>query len=116
MRIENTELEYSELEAVGLERYLGSDAETVDQWAQRVWSSCQRQEEGEDLSRVYIAREGQRWQDRAKWLWENKKTKRSEAICKEFGYKEVSDETLTQIKDDPNYRTKEQMLLDSVEP
>ena len=116
MRIENTELEYSELEAVGLERYLSSQAETLDQWAQRVWDLCRRQSEGEDLARVYIAQDGQTWQERAQQLWANKKRKRAEAVCKEFGYKEVSDETLTQIKDDPTYRTKEQMLLDSAEP
>jgi len=116
MRIENTELDYTELEAVGLERYLSSATETVDGWGQRVWDCCRRQAEGEELSTVYIAREGQRWQDRAKWLWANKKIKRADAVCREFGYKEVSDEALTQIKDDPKYETKEQMLLDSVEP
>ncbi len=112
MRIENTELDYSELEAVGLERYLSSATETVDQWAQRVWSFCRRQEEGEELSRVYRVQEGQTWQERAQHLWANKKTKRAEAVCREFGYREVSDEILTQIKDDPTYRTKEQMIAE----
>lgn len=116
MQIQNTELDYSELEAVGLERYLSSATETVDQWGQRVWDFCRRQSEGEDLSSVYIAGEDQTWQERAQQLWSNKKRKRSQAVCKEFGYNAVSDEILTQIKDDPGYQTKEQMLLEAVDP
>ncbi len=108
--IENTELVYEEYEAVGLDRYLCEQTETKETWAQRVWDCCRRQSEGEDLARVYKAKPEQTWQERAQELWGNKKNRRSIAVCFEFKQNEVSSETLLRIKNDPKYKTAQQMF------
>ena len=82
MRIQGTELDYDEDEAVGLDRFLTERTETKEKWAQRVWNCCRRQSEGEDIARVYIASDGQTWKKRAKKLWENKKKHRTKAFVK----------------------------------
>ncbi len=111
-RIENTELDYEEHEAVGLDRFLCEATETKNAWAQRVWDFCRRKSEGEDLVRVYKCKPGQSWQERAKELWENKKEKRCHACCTEFGEKDHSPETLMRIKNDPKYQTAEEMYAE----
>lgn len=109
MRIVDTELDYEEYDAVALDHYMGEVTETKENWAQRVWDCCRRQSEGEDISRVYKKKDGQTWQERAKELWENKKMRRAIALCFEFGVKEEpSEEVLMKIKDDPNYKTRDE--------
>lgn len=109
MRIENTELDYQEHESVGLDRYLCTNTETKDAWAQRIWDCCRRQSEGEDLARVYKTKPEQTWQERAQELWDNKKKRRCIAVCFEFKENEVSTESLLRIKNDPKYKTAQQM-------
>lgn len=108
--IENTELAYEEYEAIALDRFLCTHTETKENWAQRVWDCCRRQSEGEDLARVYKAKEDQTWQERAQELWNNKKNKRCIACCFEFKETDISEETLMRIKDDPKYKTAQQMF------
>ena len=109
VRVENTELDYEEHESVGLERYLGNTTETKEGWAQRVWDCCRRQSEGEDVSRVYNTKRDQTWQERAKEIWDEKKMRRCHALCREFGENDVSEETLMRIKDDPKYKTRDEI-------
>lgn len=109
MRIENTELDYEEHEAVGLERFLCTNTETKEHWAQRIWDRCRRNSEGEKMSRVYRAKEDQTWQERAKEIWENKKKRRCIAVCFEFNRTDDSPETLLEIKNDPKYKTAQQI-------
>ena len=40
MKIDKTELEYTEADAIVLDYWLGGGGESKDQWAQRVWSKC----------------------------------------------------------------------------
>jgi len=107
MLIENTELEYDEVDEVCLDRYLGKHLENKNQWAQRVWNNCKAHSEGEYISRVYDAREGQTWKERAKELWENKKNKRKIRLCEEFKVKN-RDEILT-LKSSSKYKTADQL-------
>lgn len=133
MIIENTELEYDEAEACCLDYYLGGTAENKDQWAQRVWNNCNLyktnnglDENGNPLPNVYA-------QD-PKFLWEQKKRRRRVAIFKELknismdselceckkvredlknGVKaswssELSDSAALELKNDPNYKTRDQ--------
>jgi|TARA_R110000765_G_scaffold77698_3_gene152775 hypothetical protein len=91
MKIENTELEYSDAEEIFIDYYLGKHCETKDEWAQRVWKNCARwkkglrtTEEGGKLSSVY-SRD-------PKSIWEEKKRLRRSAFVIEC----------TNIKCDPS--------------
>jgi len=123
MRIVDTELDYEVEDEIALRRYLGGDSESMEQWAQRVWTMCEAKSNEipfedenalpdtsiEIISRVYEAAEGQTWQERAKELWENKKTKRKQAIGREFGLKKMpSKEQLILMKKDLRYKTRDQ--------
>ena len=102
-KIQNTELEHSDEEGDILDYFLGGISETKEQWAQRVWDCCERQANGEDIASVYIASEGQTWQERALELWENKKSKRREVLKKDLNLK---DEDLKSLKQNPKFKTR----------
>lgn len=95
MKVDETELEYNEADAVCLDAYMTSETETKEMWAKRVWDCCRRQSEGEDISSVYVANKGQQWEDRAKELWENKKRRRRYRFCqKHKSLNDMSDEKI----------------------
>jgi len=97
-KIENTELEYTDLDCDILDYYLGGKSETKEQWAQRVWECCELKSKGRDISKVFNPSKGQSWKDRAKELWGNKKTERKEAILKELKIKVTELENLKAIE------------------
>lgn len=123
MKIENTELECSEVEEMCLRRYLGKDTETMEAWAQRVWSMCEAKSKEDPekmgqfekrLPRVYKAEEGQTWQERAQHLWEQKKQKRREAMCREFSLVLGDDAEIMKLKTDKKYKTADEMFDESL--
>jgi len=88
-KIENTELEYTDADAIALDYYLGSDCETKDQWAQRVWSKCAEYKatggmgyDGKGMESVY---------KRCPYgLWEEKKGRRRAKLMEEFHGKRLN--------------------------
>lgn len=128
MRIPNTELDYEEPDEVALKRYLGGLGENIDQWAQRVWTLCEAKSKEipieeldvipdpipEILPRVYKAKSGQSWKDRAKELWENKKYQRKLALGREFGFNSLpSNAQIMQMKVHSKYKTRDQLDAES---
>lgn len=107
MRIQDTELDYDDQDADILDYYLGGESETKEQWAKRVWDNCERQANGEELASVYIAEDGQSWQDRARFIWENKKAMRKKAIKKEL---KIEDNDLKDIKKNPKYSKRSERI------
>ena len=88
-KIEGTELDYSDADAVALDYYLGSKVETKDQWAQRVWAKCAE----------YKATNGMGYDNKGMesvykrcpyGLWEEKKIKRREKLMQEFHGKRLN--------------------------
>lgn len=123
MKIENTELECNEAEEMCLRRYLGKETETMEAWAQRVWSMCEAKSKEDPeqmgeyvkpLPRVYKAEEGQTWQERAQYLWDEKKKKRKEAMCREFQLMFGSDEEILKLKTDGKYKSADEMHAESI--
>lgn len=108
-RIPNTELDYEDHDAIVLDHFLGGDGEDKIEWAKRVWNGCKDHFEGKKVPSVYKPMENQTWQERAKELWENKKQRRKEALCKNFKLPDEKPETLLRLKDDPRYKTRDEM-------
>lgn len=108
-KIDETDLEYTDAEAVCLDRYLATSFESKHEWARRVWDSCRLHAEGNYIARVYATKINQTWQDRAKELWHNKKYKRRIALCKEFDLKEPSDEEILSLKQSDKYKTRDEL-------
>lgn len=116
MRIQDTELEYTEADAISLDFFLGSFVESKEDWAKRVWNNCRLHAEGQPLPRVYRKKENQTWQERAKELWENKKRKRREKLCQIFDSRNnMSDEAIIQIKNKPEYKTADKRYQEELE-
>jgi len=114
MKIEKTDLEYTEADAVVLDTFLASSREDKTRWAQRVWDCCRRTSEGEVISRVYQCHSDQTWQERAQELWENKKAGRREAFKFIFGLAEVTDESIVAFKSNPQYKTADEREAASI--
>jgi hypothetical protein len=93
MKIEGTELEHFDDDAVCLDFYLGEHSEDKEKWAKRVWDNCKLYKEnggldleGNKLSRVY--------KRDAKDLWEEKKRRRRAAFVKHCTGEECDPELL----------------------
>ena len=123
MKIQDTELEYTECDEICLRRYLGEYTESMESWATRVWVMCERKanEDPEALGkydkplpRVYAASEGQTWQERAQELWANKKQKRKEALCKQFKLEDDSDAGIIKLRDSGKYKTADQLYQEEL--
>ena len=123
MKVEKTELEYNEVEEACLRRYLGGQFETLESWAQRVWSMCEAKslEDPENLGkyekslpRVYKAEEGQTWQERAHELWTEKKKKRKDAVGREHRLIIGSDEEIMALKREGRLKTADEMHEENI--
>lgn len=123
MKVDKTELEYNEAEEACLRRYLGSDHETLEDWAQRVWSMCEAKslEDPEKmgkyekrLPRVYQAEQGQTWQERAQELWAQKKEKRRDAVGREHHLMMGSDEEIMALKREGKLKTADELNEESI--
>lgn len=103
MKIEGTELEYTETEGIALDYFLGGLGETKEQYAQRITEMCSE----------YTATEGcgndkqgmpACFSRSAECLWREKQANVMARLLREFGYKYTEDEIL-KLKEDPEYRT-----------
>ena len=88
MKIENTELEYSQEEEIILDYWLSEENESKDQWAQRVWNLCKEYKDtngkGYIESDYGIKGMPTVYATSPYFLWENKKRRRRAAIIEEF--------------------------------
>ena len=103
--IDGTDLEYTESESIVLDYWLGTNHETKEQWAQRVWNKCKEYSEtdglghdGKGMSKVYSSS--------AEDLWANKKVKRRVALKKELSLLNDDDQTILSLKHDQRYTTR----------
>lgn len=122
MKIENTELEYNEADAIVLDYWLGGDGETKEQWAKRVWDNCKEFKEtdgkghdGQGMCDVYAKD--------PRILWNNKKLRRRVQFYQEMPLKckkkfdiniieecppEICDQVVIEMRKHPFYSTKQQ--------
>ena len=104
-QVNETELDFEDHEEVALDYFLNGEGETKEQWAKRVWDSCKRCADGEEMPAVYKCMKDQTWKDRAKQLWANKKLKRKEALVKQYKLNDDK-ESLMAFKLDDRYKIK----------
>ena len=80
MKIENTELEYTEADEIVLDYWLGGETETKEKWAQRVWNLCNEYKDTNGkgyFENNYDTKGMPKVYRRSPYeLWENKKRKR----------------------------------------
>lgn len=122
MKVKDTELEYTEADAVVLDYWLGGDAEDKEQWAKRVWDSCKEYQEtdgqgydGQGMSDVFMRTPYD--------IWESKKRRRRIRLHNELnGTKipidtetyppELEDSKIVALKNHPHYKTRAQFEND----
>lgn len=83
MKIEGTELEYTEADAIALEFYLGGEGEGLEAWGKRVWDNCKlyKENDGKDLSGNKLPKV---FANSAQDLWKNKIIQRRKAIARDL--------------------------------
>lgn len=90
MKIDGTELEYSEADAVVLDYSLGGHSETKEEWAKRVWDKCKEWQEtdgkGYDEKGVLPI-----YSRSPKSIWNEKKSRRRIIFMMEFASKQPNE-------------------------
>lgn len=119
MKIKDTELEYTEADAIVLDYWLGED-ETKEQWAQRVCKLCKEYAETDGLGH-----DGQGMPDAyartPQDLWENKKRRRRIQFVNMLDNKkinmesdincpELADNVIMGLKNHQNYKTRQAQI------
>lgn len=110
VKIENTELEYTEAEGIALDYFLGGRAETKEQFAKRITDKCQEyidtDKKGHDnqgMSSCYARC--------CNSLWEEQKKVRRKNFVKDFmgtDEEKTDKEIIAFAKDNPSYQTRTQ--------